>query len=277
MKTKIKDYKQVVSNIRMHLENYLKKYNIKSLIIGESGGIDSALVTVLARPVCDKLNVKLIGRSITIETNKQDEIDRGNKIGEVFCTDFRAIDLTELYHITKKEIEEEPLDDINTEYDKKVRFGNIKVRLRMVYLYNLAQRFKGLVLSTDNYTELMEGFWTLHGDVGDYGMIQNLWKTEVYEMSEYLIKMELNTEEEKQALQMCVNANPTDGLGITNSDLDQLGAKNYYEVDEVLKKYLENRENCSDEIKNHKVIKRHHASGYKRNNPFNISRNDILN
>lgn len=276
MNTKITDYKKAIQNIRKHLENYLLKYNIKALIIGESGGIDSAIVTVLAKPVCQKLSVKLIGRSITIETNKQDEIDRGNEIGRLFCTDFRAIDLTNLYRITKNEIEEEPLDEINSEHDKKVRFGNIKVRLRMVYLYNLAQRYKGLVLSTDNYTELMEGFWTLHGDVGDYGMIQNLWKTEVYEMAKYLVAEELKTEAEKSALQMCVDANPTDGLGITNSDFDQLGAKNYYEVDSILQQYLTVKENCSDEIINHKVIKRHHASEFKRNNPFNITRGNIL-
>lgn len=256
--------------MRTALEDYIKQYNLKALIIGESGGIDSALTTVLAQPVCQKLNISLIGRSISIETNTQDEIDRGKYIGEAFCTDFQEIDLTNLYKATLESIEETPKGSTN-KYDDKIRFGNIKARLRMIYLYNLAQKHKGLVLGTDNYTEYLEGFWTLHGDVGDFGMIQNLWKTEVYEMSNYLIENELKDNKQKSALQKCVDALPTDGLGITNSDLEQLEAKDYTEVDTILKEYFENPE----KHKNHKVIQRHLNSCYKRNNPYNISREEL--
>jgi NAD+ synthetase len=139
----------------------------------------------------------------------------------------------------------------------------------MIYLYNLAQQHKGLVLSTDNYTELLEGYWTLHGDVGDYGMIQSLWKTEVYELSKYLVEHELKQENEKQALQLCIDAVPTDGLGITSSDFEQLDAKNYNEVDFILKDYIENG---NKKWENHSVIQRHIRSAYKRNNPYNLSR-----
>lgn len=55
--------------------------------------------------------------------------------------------------------------------------GNIQARLRMIYLYNLASIHKGLVMSTDNQTEYQLGFWTIHGDVGDFDPIQDLWKT----------------------------------------------------------------------------------------------------
>jgi NAD+ synthetase len=261
---------KVVKIIRKQLENYILKYNIKSLIIGESGGIDSALCSVLASPVCKKNNIQLIGRSITIETNTEGEINRGKLIGEAFCTNFKDVNLTELYLTTLKTIEEGEID-LST-IENKIRYGNIKARLRMVYLYNLAQQNGGLVLSTDNYTELLEGYWTLHGDVGDYGMIQSLWKTEVYELSKYLIDNELNNEQ-KYALQLCVNAVPTDGLGITNSDLEQLDAKNYDEVDFILKDFLENG---NKKWENHSVIKRHFRSEYKRNNPFNIKREIIF-
>lgn len=261
------DSKKIVENIRRELENYILKYNIKSLIIGESGGIDSAICSVLASPVCKKNNVKLIGRSITIETNTQGEINRGRLIGEAFCTSFMDADLTELYLTTLKTIEEGEVD-LSTR-ENKIRYGNIKARMRMVYLYNLAQQHSGLVLSTDNYTELLEGYWTLHGDVGDYGMIQSLWKTEVYELSKYLVNNELKTDKEKEALQVCIDAVPTDGLGITSSDLEQLDAKNYVEVDFILKEYLEKG---NEKWEKHPVIQRHIRSAFKRNNPFNLSR-----
>jgi len=261
------DSKKIVKNIRHELSNYLNKYNIKSLIIGESGGIDSALCTVLAAPICKELNIQLIGRSITIETNSEGEINRGRLIGEAFCSSFKDVNLTDLYLNTLNTIEEGEID-LSTR-ENKIRYGNIKARMRMIYLYNLAQQHKGLVLSTDNYTELLEGYWTLHGDVGDYGMIQSLWKTEVYELSKYLVENELKSDKEKEALQVCIDAVPTDGLGITSSDLEQLDAKDYNEVDFILKDYLENG---NKKWKNHSVIQRHIRSAYKRNNPYNLSR-----
>lgn len=57
-----------------------------------------------------------------------------------------------------------------------------QARCRMMYLYDIASRHKGLVMSTDNQTEYQLGFWTIHGDVGDFDPIQDLWKTEVYEL-----------------------------------------------------------------------------------------------
>ncbi len=269
------NYKQVTKNIQNELESYIKKYNIKSLVIGESGGIDSATCSALAKPVCDKLNIKLIGRSISIETNTNDEKNRAKLVGNAFCNDFKEIDLTELYHTTFNNIEEDKNNKIDTNY--KVRLGNIKARLRMIYLYNIAQKYNGIVLSTDNYTELLLGFWTLHGDVGDYGMIQNLWKTEVYELAKYLIAEELINDNQKLALQACIDATPTDGLGITNSDLDQLGAKNYSEVDKILQKYIDTNTLPEEKSKLEKtsVIKRHINSSYKRNNPLNLSRKII--
>lgn len=266
------DFELVIKNIRGQLKDYITKYNIKSLVIGQSGGIDSALCTVLASSVCQETGTKLISRSISIETNKEDERDRAHKMGTQFCDDFVEIDLSDLYLEIREGIEEST--DNEDDFATKLRRGNIKARIRMMYLYNLAQNSKGLVLSTDNYTEYLLGFWTLHGDVGDLGMIQELWKTEVYEIAKYLVENELTTDEQKEALQLCIDAVPTDGLGITpGGDLDQLGLSSYQEVDEVLKSYVEKPYN--DDLSN-PVIKRHKASLYKRNNPYNFKRDTIV-
>lgn len=259
----------VAKNIRFQLENYLKEYKITALVIGQSGGIDSALCSALAAPITQKLGIPLIGRSITIETNKQDEIDRGALIGHAFCSDFKDVNLTHLYTQVQASCEFE--DPVHLMLDK-LRMGNIKARMRMVYLYDLAQKQGGIVLSTDNYTEYLLGYWTLHGDVGDYGMIQSLWKNEVYTLAKYLIKNELKTEQEKQALQACVEATPTDGLGITDNDLQQIQADSYDEVDAILIDYLKG----AKDRQNHPVIQRHLKSSYKRSNPYNLSRTDLL-
>jgi len=269
----ITDYQPVVDNIRAIIKKYIVESKLQSLIIGVSGGIDSALCAVLAKPVCDELHIPLIGRSITIETNKPEEISRSINVGNHFTHNFKEIDLTQQFQILALMIPEDAKTADKTQHDYKIRMGNLKARTRMLYLYDLAAANKGMVLTTDNYTELLLGFWTLHGDVGDYGMIQTLWKTEVYEMSRFLAKL-MENQQAAQALLDCVEAVPTDGLGITNSDLDQIGAATYFEVDTILMKYLQN--NNDETIKNHKVIQRHLNSEFKRNNPYYIPRNQIV-
>lgn len=286
------NYGKTLQNCRENLKNYLITNNLKSLVIGESGGADSGLVSAIAYPVCKELGVELIGRLIIIESNKPDEIERAQNIGKHFCTDFKTIDLTDEFHVLKDFISvRNPIDCVvtdssETEKNYKIRMGNVKARMRMIYLYDVAQKNKGLVLSTDNYTELMVGFWTLHGDVGDYGMIQNLWKTEVYGMIEWISDNEL-TGESSDALRCLLDAVATDGLGITNSDLDQLlpdwkdrhttTRQGYVEVDQILKRFIfEIWNTMTDEEKNHPVIQRHLRTEFKRDNPINLKREDIV-
>jgi len=266
------DYKKAAENIRGILKEYIIQSGLKSLVIGQSGGIDSALCTVLAKPVCDELGIPLISRSITIVTNKPEEFERANAIGKHFTHNYKYIDLSEAFYALEKMVVEDFESEDKNAFDYKIRLGNVKARTRMIYLYELAGKHKGMVLSTDNYTELLLGFWTLHGDVGDYGMIQNLWKTEVYDMAKFLAS-EMENKEAAEALLACVRATPTDGLGITNSDLDQIGAASYSEVDQILK-----RVEAGDlqGLETNKVYLRNKNSAFKRSNPYNIPRELIL-
>jgi len=270
----ITNYSKTIKKIREHLNYYLVKTKLKSLVIGVSGGIDSALVIALAEPVCRNLGVKLIGRSITIQSNKADEIERARLMGK-FCTDFIEINLTDKYLIMREmdDMEGKAEDDIAY----KIRMGNIKARMRMMYLYNLASKTGGMVLGTENLTEHYLGFFTIAGDeASDFELIRNLWKTEVYGMSEYLVTTALAFDEEKaDALQSCVSATATDGLGITNSDLDQIlpgyigsSKDGYKKVDDILINYLE--ENIFDE--DNPVIIRKIKSDFKRNRPVMLQR-----
>ena len=256
----------VVVSIREHVDHYIKKHKLQSLVLGISGGIDSALCAALLSPVCKKNGIPLIGRSITIESNKKDEIDRSLQIGTLFCDDFAHLDQTNTFFENKKN-----LIHFDDSMVSKLRQGNMKARMRMMMLYDLAQLYKGLVISTDNYSEFLTGFWTLHGDVGDYGPIMNLWKTEVFNVSTYLLRE--CTPAQKNALQSCIDATPVDGLGISSSDCEQLGVSNYYEADSIFKTYF----NGDDTLKTHPIIKRYHASHYKRENPVEIKRNVLLN
>ena len=265
---------QAIDIIRDELKAYVIRHRIQALILGVSGGIDSALCAALAAPVCTDLMIPLAGRSITIETNRREETTRARMIGKSFCSDFREADLTDLYQDSLAGFEEAAPSDPESRADR-IRRGNIKARLRMIYLYNLASHMGGMVLSTDNKTEELVGFWTLHGDVGDFGMIQNLWKTEVYAVA-VALAADLQTENRNAAaaLSACIDAVPTDGLGITTSDLEQLEVTSYREADRLLQEYLEEG---NRHLESHPVIQRHLKTSYKRTNPFNITREKILN
>ncbi len=254
-----------IVSIRDNVDQYIKTHKLQSLVLGISGGIDSALCAALLSPICKKNGIPLIGRSITIESNKKDEIDRSLEIGVHFCDDFAHLDQTDTFIENKKN-----LIHFDDSMVSKLRQGNMKARMRMMMLYDLAQLYRGLVISTDNYTEFLTGFWTLHGDVGDYGPIMNLWKTEVFNVSTYLLRE--CTPGQKAALQACIDTTPVDGLGISSSDCEQLGVSNYYEADKIFESYF----NGNTSLESHPIIKRYHASHYKRENPVEIKRTILL-
>ena len=245
-----------IKTIRGQIETYIRENCLRSLVLGISGGIDSALCAALLKPVCEACNIPLIGRSITIETNSQDEIERSLKIGENFCHDFEYLNLTETYLENRKN-----LINLDDSILSKLRQGNMKARMRMIILYDLAQLHRGMVISTDNFTEYLTGFWTLHGDVGDYAPLFYYWKTEVYALATHLLS-ECN-EKQKEALQLCILAVPVDGLGISSCDCEQLGVPDYFEADRLFIRYFEG----DTTLETHPLIQRYHQSQYKRKLP----------
>lgn len=309
------NYEITAANIRQRLYGYIKHHNIKSLVIGISGGIDSCLCAILARSTCDALGIPLIGVSLPSESNKEEEIKRAELTMDIFCTKTDTYFIDELYHrfseINKLQFIPEIDDCEKTDEETyfkllnlgedthnrimknwKIRAGNIKARIRMIYLYNLASMYNGMVICTDNYTEYLLGFWTLHGDVGDYGLIQSLYKSEVYDMAEWIANNEnwWGDTRGNQVILDTINALATDGLGITDlGDLGQIlpnwngtSREGYKEVDRIFKIWngitQTSMENFAiiDELRDHPVIQRHLSTAFKRNNPIVLTRNDII-
>ncbi|MBR6919891.1 MAG: hypothetical protein IKN37_06240 [Bacteroidales bacterium] len=71
----------VIGRMRAETKRYIQASGLKSLVVGISGGVDSAFAVALLHPVCQELGIPLYGRSITIETNKPDEIARSQAVG----------------------------------------------------------------------------------------------------------------------------------------------------------------------------------------------------
>ena len=270
------NYERIFANIISSTQQYLKaNADLKALVIGVSGGIDSGLTCALAYETLKNVKtVSLMGRSIAIESNTENEIARALAIGECFCDTYEEIDLTVPFRNLYNDLVSTKRSQDDASYDEKIRRGNLKARMRMCYLFDLAHFEKGMVLSTDNYTEFLLGFWTLHGDVGNLGMLQFLWKTEVYGLAKYLVN-KYRTEGQpdmSDALQACIDATPTDGLGITTSDFDQIGVSDYGEADRILIDFL----NGNGKLATCPIVERHLQTGFKRSDPSNLSREIIL-
>lgn len=307
------NYERVFNVLVEETSNYVTKNHLNAMVLGISGGIDSTVVAAICHEVSKQTGIPLIGRSLPIK-NKDDEFDTSKLVGEAFCDNFEIVELKDWYETSINVIyrnEQSTLDD-DIPTQTPIANGNIQARLRMIYLYNLASLYKGLVMSTDNQTEYQLGFWTIHGDVGDFDPIQGLWKTEVYGLAEWLSNYykgalkSLDSVEEKleyckmyEAINESIGLTPTDGLGISNSDLDQIGAKSYEEVDIILQDYfaycefynnLEHdhysvntylEENAMYDIEPEvieKVLRRHATSEFKRKKaPIYIERSKYEN
>jgi len=145
--------------------NYINDNKIETLILGMSGGIDSTLCAALAREVCSQSSkdVKLVGRVLPIES-AYIETNRGITASQIFCHDYQVNSMAYVYNSIASYFMPRPHEEafvpphIPVPPKAAVRHGNIKARLRMINLYDTAQKLNGVVLSTDNYTEYLLGF-----------------------------------------------------------------------------------------------------------------------
>ena len=230
------DYAEVYKNIVNGIKSYCEKYHIKALVLGISGGIDSTVCAAL----CKQVDLPLIGVSLPCSTNEADEISSATLTGNEFCTTFEEINLEGVYE-TVEDFCRGTLHNIDA---TPISRGNIKARLRMITLYDIASRVGGIVVDTDNFTEHFLGFWTIHGDDGDFNPIGCLWKHEVYGLAKW---MKENVYKDSKALEAAISIMPTDGNGVkAGGDLAQIApGKTYDDVDDILYHWV----NLSDNIK----------------------------
>ncbi|MBI5050666.1 MAG: NAD(+) synthase [Nitrospirae bacterium] len=235
---------KAIKKLRDLIQQYFKENGLTYAVFGKSEGLDSSVIAGLLSGL---EGLKPVGVIMPCESDLEAE-----RIARIVLDHYKIpwikVDLTKEFHFLAghfylSEGVYGQLSNIFKHYKdvnllkalphKKQRaLGNIKVRLRMITLYHIAQLTGGLVVSTDNLSELWMGFWTLNGDVGDFAPIQHIWKG----LEEYAIAEALGVPEES------VNAVPTDGLDILpgGTDEDQLGLP-YQELDKVIISLLQNK------------------------------------
>jgi NAD+ synthetase len=218
------DLVRVADRLTAELAAYREETDVETAVLGMSGGVDSALTAALLK----RAGWRVIGFTLPIEQDPE-ETDRGVEACAALGLDHVHLDLTEQYRAMAAGLAAIDPDLERTEAERiRIRRGNIRARLRMVTLYDQAHRFGGIVASTDNFSELAAGFWTLHGDVGDLAPVQSLLKSwEVPWLARHCGVPERTW-----------RAKPTDGLGISDGDEAQIGAS-YLEFDILVAAMIE--------------------------------------
>ena len=267
------DYKKVFETMVSETARYLAESHLKTMILGLSGGLDSTVTAAICHEVVKRnpeQGFRFIGVSLPCSTNTDEEKDSAALTMKGFCDEGWIENLQKEYLLMRATCEQHyPSTAVSQ--------GNIKARLRMIYLYNLASVTGGLVMDTDNLTEHNLGFWTIHGDVADYNPIGGLWKHEVYELCRYLFtEVFTDTEDPRhQALKAGYGIVPTDGNGVAaGGDMAQIApGHTYEEVDDILLTYLTygddaqqmeriNQAYGAETVE--RVLKRHRGSAFKR-------------
>jgi len=243
-------YAQITKYLEKFLENEVKKTGITKVVVGLSGGLDSAVVAVLASKVFGQ---NLICVKMPSHYSSQSSLDDADEL----CKDFNLCHITASIEPMLKAYEE-----LNPDLNN-LRKGNFSSRMRMATLFDISANKNALVLGTSNKSELMLGYGTLYGDLASaINPIGDLYKSEVFELAEYL-----------GVSKSIIKKPPSADLWDGQSDEKDLGYT-YAQLDAVMKLYVEDRISKDEIIKKgydsdmtNMIIKRIFRNHFKRKMP----------
>ena len=207
------------------IANEVRKVGVERVVVGLSGGVDSALSAMLAAEALGPENV--LGIRMPYRQSSAESLEHAEAVARAGGFAMETVDIT---------------PQIDAYFDRfpdadRMRRGNKMARERMTILYDHSARWQALVLGTSNKTELLLGYGTLHGDMASaLNPIGDLYKTQVWALSEHVgVPVEV------------VDKHPSADLWAGQTDEAELGF-GYREVDALLYRMVDLRWTTRDLI-----------------------------
>ncbi len=237
----MRDYKYELSKRVEFIQNLLKESGACGIIFGNSGGKDSALVSILCKKACD--NTVGIQMPCHSKRNYGEDMDDALAVAKQFEIETRTVDLTSVRSELLSSLD--GMGELNN-----MALANIAPRLRMTTLYTIAAAENRLVAGTGNRSETYMGYFTKHGDGAcDFNPIYDLTVTEIYEFLRFL-----------GAPEAIIEKAPSGGLFDGQTDEKEMGIS-YASID----KFLLTGEASDEDLA---IINRFHSrSEHKRKMP----------
>jgi len=273
--------KKEIEKICNFIKSTFKKQRFSKVVLGLSGGIDSAVVLSLLAQALPPQNIfpihlpyfktdikilKILIKSLKIPASNFSTINIKKPVDKIvsichpeLLSSFR---FDEGRYKLKRKISPES-DSVGM--TNKTRLGNIMARTRMIILFDQAKKLNALVCGTENKSEHLLGYFTRFGDeASDIEPIQHLYKTQIYQLGKYL-----------NIPQEIINQSPTAGLWDGQTDEGQFGFT-YQEADQVLSLYSDQKKSLPTIIKlgfpkTKKIISMVKNNQFKHQTPYFMS------
>ncbi len=228
------------NKIVLWIKQKVKESGAKGIVLGLSGGIDSAVVAALAKAAVGKNNLLVL--FLPCNSHPQDLSDAKLVAGHLGLKS-KLIDLSVVYNNFLKILPQA----------KSLAKGNLKPRLRMCTLYYFANKLNYLVCGTGNKSELLVGYFTKYGDGGvDILPIADLFKRQVRQLAKEL-----------KIPESVITKPPTAGLWQGQTDEGEMGIT-YNELDDILGRFCKHKQQACGAKNAAKVIRMYKNSEHKR-------------
>ena len=208
------DYKILSERLTNFIKTGVEDCGAKGAILGLSGGVDSAVVAILAKRALGK-NFRCV--MLPSDSSNPRNIQDANELCEKFDIDYELIEISPILNGYK-------------EPQTPLQKGNFCARIRMCVLYDMSAKYDYIVLGTSNKSELCLGYGTVYGDLAcAINPIGELYKGEIFELAKYL-----------QVPDSIIEKAPSADLWDGQSDEDEIG-HSYEMIDNFYKKFVDEK------------------------------------
>jgi NAD+ synthase (glutamine-hydrolysing) len=210
------------------IRDYFGKLGLKKAILGLSGGIDSAVVAVLAQRALGAANVRVI--LMPSQYSSDHSINDARQLAQNLNVQYDIIPIESVYNSY-----EQLLQPHFAGLEFNVTEENIQARIRGMLLMAFSNKFGNILLNTSNKSEAAVGYGTLYGDMaGGLSVIADVYKTEVYELAEYMNK-------DGEVMPVNIITKPP-SAELRPDQLDSDSLPDYDILDSILYQYIEKRQ-----------------------------------